>query len=270
MDAGIAMSWLTAAGPQSRVHSTILRDDAGNLRRLMCITDQLQPVVDEAAEAAAGFTRAYHGTSLSTAFIILQSSFRAGEATDNGRTGLFCIANTTVGKAFGLARDRAKTERCTEWVAWGVPSAWSLPVVLSFSVRTEELVHCGNVGSGQKMVIPCTPSTQLTRGFVELWYDVNELQAFKALHQSFDDQSHKLQLHGIAGRYADVDNIDVMCGGKLHDALFWSRPDNNMPASCGRVVNFKKLCSEGWRFAKNRSIIDRIYRCPRCAASFSN
>jgi hypothetical protein len=269
MDAAIAMSWLTVAGPQSHLHSTHSCDEAGNLRTLNCITDQFRSPFDE---AAAGFSRVYHGTSLSTAYQILQSSLRAGDATDNGRTGLFCIANTTVGKAFSLARDRAKSNLCTEWIQCGVPSAWSLPVVLSFFVRTEDLVHCGNVGSGQKMVIPCDPGTQLTRCFLDLWYDVEELLAFKALHRSLDDRSHKLR--GIAGLYAvnevNYEHVDVMCGGKLNDALFWSREDNNLPASCGRVVKFSELPREKLHFARSRARYQRIYRCPCCAACYSN
>jgi hypothetical protein len=56
-----------------------------------------------------------------------------------------------------------------------------------------------------------------------------------------------------------------MCGGKLIDALAWSRPNVDMAPTCGRHVLCDELHQEGCAWYKSDS---RYWYCPVCSREF--
>jgi hypothetical protein len=232
-----------------------LVDAHGKSRNVVCMHQVGESPFDAIPNGCARVT---HVTSLSTAYEILRTSFRAGPATDRSKTGVFCIGdNLTLGHAFHHARDRAKCSLCTEWVRHGEPSSWSQAVVLVFYPIAGELTKLGRIGASRKCVLECTPGTYLCRGRIDLWVEVDQWHAWVQMHSSWEAR--------ISGEFARHET--VMCGGKQSDALYWARDSNYMPASCGRTARIADLYDDnpmGWRWAGNRPVVDRIYRCPLC------
>ena len=211
-----------------------------------------------------------HGTSLCTAQkILFEDNLRAGPSTDDGKTGVFFVGPELrddpidLGTSFKLARDRAKCRLCLEWMQFGSPSVWSMPVVLMFQYKKSDATKLKRykVGHASKWVIQCCPGTPLNdRTRFRLLLNIEEYQNWVHLHY-----------HARQGPYnrpwelKDIEGCDiVMCGGRIDDPLYWSRMYTNCSASCGRFCRVQDLQRLDWRYAINCSGKRRIYRCPQC------
>ena len=225
-----------------------------------------------------------HGTPLSIAYKVLfeDVGLRAGKATHRGRFCAVCRTGVcftgpksrdakidlqyTV--SFQLARDRAKSRYCTEWMQFGSPSVWSMPVVLMFQHPKDDTTNLqafeGDVP--QAALTPASvdaPDTLLPLcSSVRLLLDIDEYHAWLMLHT----KSVIVELEDRPPALKDREGFDmIMCGGRLNDPLYWSRATNNVYASCGRICRVCDLETFGWQHARrHRNIMDRIYRCPKC------
>ena len=204
-----------------------------------------------------GIMWCFHGTNLNIGHKILyHEGLKAGVSTDNGKTGVFFIGpgsvdeKCDVGVNFQLARDRAKCILCTEWNAFGAPSAWSMPVVLMFQHPTSDVTGCGYLNglTNRKWVIQRPPGTILPQLLsTRLLLDLEEFRAWTLLHNNPPSPS-----------------ISVMCGGRIFAPYHWASVC--MPASCGRICKVSELNKRGWKCAINVSTDQRIYRCPECTS----
>ena len=241
-----------------------VKNAIGGTRRLLILSSPLEILKNTDAHMWC-----FHGTSLSTAYKVLEwDSLCAGDATDSGRTGVFFIGpneiNSLVSLELGflLARNRAKRPLCTEWIQFGGPSAWSMPVVLMFQHPKDDVTRlkCYKVGAAAKWMIKRTPGTHLPRtSSTRLLLDIEEYHAWVFLHY------YANTVPGRPFELKDGQNYDiVMCGGRINDPLYWSWDNVNCDASCGRFCRVCDLEQCGWKHAKNARVVDRIYRCPKC------
>ena len=200
----------------------------------------------------------FHGTTLSIAQRILTKGMVAGPATHyfNGRSlqGFFVITGPNIADCLMEARDRCKCPRCPEWKKYGVPSAWSVPCVVAFRSQViQPLVHYQPIGPNhsRKSCFECPPGTVLGRNQIlanhaQLYVVEEEYNNFLWLHQ---------YTHAKPNPVLAMNDL-MMCGGKEEfdgwtltwyaSPLAWSEEPRQMYASCGRVVPFNSLPTEGW------------------------
>ena len=82
----------------------------------------------------------WHGTTLSSAFRIMEDGFRVGHGKHLKKTGWFGVSSyPDVGPEMDsysrhLALERASIHRCTEWKK-GVYNAWAVPVVINVGLE---------------------------------------------------------------------------------------------------------------------------------------
>ena len=221
----------------------------------------------------------YHGTSLSTAYkICVEGRFKAGASTDAGRTGVFCISaacaadmgdTISLSSGFRHARDRAKCRLCEQWQRFKAPSAYSLPVVVHFLWARNEVSACKKVADSRKWVIQRPVGGSLKPGPFRLLFNVEEFHNWRKVHHLCMDPRNAdcletCKLYSDGRILVPAGLPVVMCGGKIDDPFYFSRPGVNMNSSCGKVCTAHDLILSGWCHARKRPDYDRIWYCPDC------
>ena len=86
---------------------------------------------------------------------------------------------------------------------------------------------------------------------MELHYFTDEMDAWIALHASWELVHPTL----VSGEM-------LMCRGARKDPFLWASEQNNIPPSCGRVVEAAVWREAGWQRGNAR----HLFYCPLCYA----